>query len=312
MGRRAELFIRELSDGEAEHLLKLCRRSRDPVVQHRAMLLFASYQGQSVSEIARLHRASATHVAELIHAFDEEGFACLDPRWGGARPRRIVADQRAAIVKVALARPADLGEPFTSPSLSKLRAHLLRAKVVPTISRSGLWRILREHGIRFLHHKTRKSSPDPDFEAKKNRVLDLYAHPPKGSRVLCLDEFGPLNLQLRLGHGWQRSGHPDRFRATYTRTAGVRQLLAAGTRPVSGTQARQRPGPMDDRPVFSYWPSSWRTCLRSLSTWRVSLAISACCVSNCRASAARSARDGVGSVSVKTSTPPPSGPWRRR
>jgi hypothetical protein len=70
MGRRAELFICELSDGEAQHLLKLCRRSRDPVVQHRAMLLFASFQGQNVSEIARLPRASATHVAELIHAFD--------------------------------------------------------------------------------------------------------------------------------------------------------------------------------------------------------------------------------------------------
>jgi transposase len=227
MGRRAELFIRELSDGEAEHLLKLSRRSRDPVVQHRAMLLFASLQGQSVSEIARLHRASATHVAELIHAFDEEGFACLDPRWGGGRPCRIDREQRAAIVKVALARPADLGEPFTSWSLSKLRAHLLRATVVPTISRSQLWRILREHGIRFLHHKTWKTSPDPDFEAKKNRVLDLYAHPPKGSRVLCLDEFGPLNLQPHLGHGWHRSGHPARFRASDTRTAGVRQLLAA-------------------------------------------------------------------------------------
>ena len=45
MGRRPELFVRELSDGEAEHLLRLARRSRSPVVQHRAMLLFASFQG---------------------------------------------------------------------------------------------------------------------------------------------------------------------------------------------------------------------------------------------------------------------------
>jgi transposase len=98
MARRAELFIRELSDGEAAHLLKLARRSRNPTVQHRAMLLFASFQGQSVSQIALLHRASATHVAELIHAFNAEGFACLDPRPGGGRPRRIDPDQRAGIV----------------------------------------------------------------------------------------------------------------------------------------------------------------------------------------------------------------------
>lgn len=227
MARRPELFIRDLSDGEAEHLLRLARRGRNPITQHRAMLLFASFQGQSVPEIARLHRASATHVAELIHAFNERGFLALDPRKGGGRPIRIDEAQRAAIVKVALARPWDLGAPFTDWSLIKLHRHLLRERVVPTISRSQLWRILRAHGIRFQHHKTWKASPDPDFEAKKNRILDLYAHPPEGARVLCLDEFGPLNLQPRPGRGWHPSRHPARVRATYRRTAGVRHLLAA-------------------------------------------------------------------------------------
>jgi len=227
MARRPELFIRELSDGEAQHLLTLARRSRNPVTQHRAMLLFASFQGQSVSQIALMHRASATHTAALIHAFNDQGFAALDPRHGEGRPRRIDPDQRAAIVKVALARPMDLGEPFSSWSLTKLCAHVVQHRLVPTISRSQLWRILQVHGVRFAHHKTWKASPDPDFEVKKNRVLDLYAHPPAGSRVLCLDEFGPLNLQPRLGRGWHPTGKPRRFRATYTRTAGVHHLLAA-------------------------------------------------------------------------------------
>ena len=84
MARRPELFVRELSDGEAAHLLKLARRSRNPTVHHRATLLFASFQRQSVSQIAQMFQASATHVAELIHAFNAEGFACLDPLRGGA------------------------------------------------------------------------------------------------------------------------------------------------------------------------------------------------------------------------------------
>ena len=86
MGRRAELFVRELSDEEAAHLLKLAWRTKNPTVQHRGMLLFASFQGQSVTQIAELHRASATHVAELIHAFNAERFAALDPRPGGGVP----------------------------------------------------------------------------------------------------------------------------------------------------------------------------------------------------------------------------------
>ena len=53
MARRAELFVRELTDEEAAHLLKQARRGKNAVVRHRAMLLFASFQGQSVTQIAR-------------------------------------------------------------------------------------------------------------------------------------------------------------------------------------------------------------------------------------------------------------------
>ena len=84
---------------------------------------------------------------------------------------------------MALARPADRSEPFTRWSLTKLRAHLVRTRVVAAISRSQLWRILHEAGVRFTHHKTWKASPDPEFETKKNRILDLYlAQPERSSR----------------------------------------------------------------------------------------------------------------------------------
>jgi transposase len=66
------------------------------------MLLFASFQGQSVSQISSMFQASATHVAALIHAFNEQGSPGLDPRWGGGRPRRIDLDARTEIAKVAL------------------------------------------------------------------------------------------------------------------------------------------------------------------------------------------------------------------
>ena len=131
MARRAELFVRALSDEEAARLLNKVRRGKNAVVRHRAMLLFASFQGQSLGQISLMFQASATHVAALIHAFNEQGFPALDPRWGGGRPRRIDLDERTEIVKVALARPADRGEPFTRWSLTKLRAHLLRSRIVP-------------------------------------------------------------------------------------------------------------------------------------------------------------------------------------
>ncbi len=65
----------------------------------------------------------------------------------------------------------------------------------------------------------------PEFTAKMNRVLDLYDHRPADGRVICVDEFGPLNLQPRAGRGWFPRRHPRRLRATYRRTQGVRHLL---------------------------------------------------------------------------------------
>jgi hypothetical protein len=58
MARRAELFVRELTDPEAAHLLRQARRGKNAVVRHRAMLLFASFQGQSVTGIALMFEAS--------------------------------------------------------------------------------------------------------------------------------------------------------------------------------------------------------------------------------------------------------------
>jgi hypothetical protein len=115
--------------------------------------------------------------------------------------------------------------------------------VVDDISHEGLRLLLREEGVSFQAVKTWKTSTDPDYEAKKNRVLELYAiadgttepGPGDPSVVICMDEFGPLNLQPHPGKQWaQRAsgeGSQDaprrrRRRATYKRPHGVRHLMA--------------------------------------------------------------------------------------
>jgi transposase len=134
--------------------------------------------------------------------------------------------------------------PFSTWSLAKLADFLVAEGVVDDISHEGLRVLLREEGVSFQAIKTFKVSNDPDFEAKKNRVLELYdiadrkAKPGRGDPtvVFCMDEFGPLNLQPHPGRQWAAVGgkhrDPDRpprrrRRATYKRPHGVRHLLAA-------------------------------------------------------------------------------------
>lgn len=45
--------------------------------------------------------------------------------------------------------------------------------------------------------------------------------------MICVDEFGPVELRPIHGHTWNKAGHPSRLRATYNRHHGVRHYLSA-------------------------------------------------------------------------------------
>jgi hypothetical protein len=123
--------------------------------------------------------------------------------------------------------PRFLGRPFSGWSLSKLRDYLIEVGHVETISIETVRRILHERGVTWQTSKTWKASNDPDFTTKMRAILDLYDHPPAGGRTVCVDEFGPLNLQPRPGKAWKPQGQPVRLRATYHRDLGVRHMIAS-------------------------------------------------------------------------------------
>lgn len=227
MGRPPEVFVRPVTMTEGRRLQRIGRTARDPVKLRRAIVVLMSAQGQSVPDIAHLLDCSQEYVRGVIRAFNDTGFAALDPKWSGGRPRTISERTRRRICLTARCRPRDLGLPYAAWSLSKLAEYLAAAGVVTCISRESIRQILRTAGVSWQASKTWKASADPDFITKMRAVLDLYDHPPADGRVLCADEFGPLNLQPRPGRGWAPVRHPVRLRATYHRTGGVRHMLAA-------------------------------------------------------------------------------------
>lgn len=58
-------------------------------------------------------------------------------------------------------------------------------------------------------------------------ILTLYDDPPADGHVVCVDEFGPLNLQPHPGRGWFPQQGPARLRATYSRHGGVWHMFGA-------------------------------------------------------------------------------------
>ncbi len=244
---RERLRVREISNDEGNRLLKIVRRSSGSVVTwRRAQMVLLSAQGMDVEQISKVAFTSPDRVRDVINNFNDDGFDSLYPRYSGGRPPTFTLPQRQQVKRLALSRPADHGLPFSTWSLTKLAEFLVAEGVVDDISHEGLRDLLHKEGVSFQVIKTFKQSNDPDFEAKKNRVLELYdiadnkAKPGPGDPtvVVCLDEFGPLNLLPRPGRQWApvaskkdkdstASPRRRRRRATYTRTQGVRHLFAA-------------------------------------------------------------------------------------
>ena len=236
--------VREIGDDEGRRLVRIVRRGTGSVVTwRRAQVILLSAQGMPVARIAEVAFTSADRVRDVIHNFNADGFDSLYPRYAGGRPKTFTLPERREIKKIAVSAPANHGLPFSTWSLSKLADFLVAEGVVDDISHEGLRVLLRQEGVSFQKVKTWKASHDPDYAAKKARIEHLYAiadgevapGPGDPGVVVCVDEFGPLNLQPRPGHQWAAVGgrHKDpgreprpRLRATYHRHGGVRHLFA--------------------------------------------------------------------------------------
>ena len=233
----ARVELRPITNEEGNRLLRIIRRSSGSVVTwRRAQIVLLAAQQMPAARIAGVVFSDPDTVREVIHNFNRDGFDALYPRYRGGRPRSFTLPERQQIKQIALAIPIDLGQPFATWSLAKLADYLVAEGVVTDISHEGLRQLLRAEHVSFQALRTWKRSNDPDFEQKKNRILELYAIADglaKPSRddpnvVVCLGGFGPLNLQPQPGgKTWAPRAKPRRIRATYTRPHGGRHLLCA-------------------------------------------------------------------------------------
>jgi len=254
-------------------------------------MVLLSAQAMDVSQIAQVTLISPDRIRDVLHNFNLDRFDSLYPRYRGGRPPTFTLAQRRRIKQLALSRPVDHDLPFSTWSLAKLAEFLVAEGVVDDISHEGLRVLLRQEGVSFQRLKTWKQSSDPDFEAKKNRILHLYGlmdgtsdvQPGDPEVVICIDEFGPLNLQPHPGRQWT------------TRAGGGRDLVAGDARP---TPARTACGT-----CWPPTPSHATSCMGTSS--RASAVESSWC--SC-AMCARCTRPECGSAWCWTTTAPPVDP----
>ena len=179
VSKRAKL---EIPKEEMDYLTQ-CSRSRTEgaAMVHRAKILLAYHQGESISRIARETRTNRPKVERTVQKALEYGVrsALKDlPRRG--RSSRISAEAKAWLVSIACTKPKDLGyaaETWTTRELARYvrrdclksghpsLSHLSRGTVSKILTRSEV----KPHRIQYYLERR-----DPEFDLKMAQVLLTY------------------------------------------------------------------------------------------------------------------------------------------
>ena len=220
--------VRPLRPYEKIKLQRLKKQRRNTVNSRNARIIMIAVGHRRNRLIAEMAGCSVQWVRQIIHRFNDYGIDGVTwyPWFQTRSPRKFIVGVREQIAEIALSSPISLIG-MKQWSLPKLRQYLIEQKIVAHISIRWLGEILHRYKVRLRRTKTWKESTDPLFAEKYRAIRRLYRHRPANGRRLCIDEFGPLNLQPRHGHCYQGPNkHVDRLRATYSRKSGIQHFLA--------------------------------------------------------------------------------------
>jgi hypothetical protein len=228
-------------------------------------MVLLSAQGMDVATIAKVAFTSEDRVRDVIHNFNADGFSSLYPKYKGGRPPKFTLGQRREIKKIAKSRPAEHDLPFPPEACRSWRNFWWPRGWSTTSAMRACGSCSARKASPFNGCKPGRPPPTRTTRSRRPRVEHLYAianrevipEPGEPEVIFCVDEFGPLNLQPHPGRQWaavsDKNKEPGRWprprwRATYTRTAGVRHLFAAyelgEDKAVRAHQATQEPGPV--------------------------------------------------------------------
>jgi len=170
-----------LADDERGQLQRWARRrSSAQALALRSRIVLGCADGLDNKQVAAREQVTQQTVGKWRARFVEFRLEGLtdEPRPG--RPPSITAEQVEDVIVATLeATPANA-------------THWSRAKMAERsgLSKSSIGRIWRAFEIKPHRAETFKLSNDPLFVDKVFDVVGLYANPPEGAIVLCVDELG--------------------------------------------------------------------------------------------------------------------------
>jgi transposase len=192
-----------LSGGEQAVLAARARSVRGPYRDRlRARIVLAAAAGQANAAIARQLGVCTDTVRKWRRRFAAGRLPGLTDAPRGGRPPVYTAADRAEVIALACALPAESGVPLSRWSGPDL-AREVSARRGIAVSASTVRRWLARDALKPWQHRSWISVRDPQFAARASQVLDLYAGTwdgrplGAGDYVICADEKTSIQARCR-------------------------------------------------------------------------------------------------------------------
>jgi transposase len=140
------LTVRPPTAQQLQRIHRCLESPLQPWQRRRAEALLLVAAGHPAIFIAHLLDAHVNTIYGDFQAFARHGLRCLLPTRRPGAPARLTTAQLKAIWRLAERSPLAVGLPFARWSLAKLRAYLIRQRLVKAISREHLRRVLKKGG----------------------------------------------------------------------------------------------------------------------------------------------------------------------
>ena len=167
------VFVRKLKKAERSELSRLLHSREDGRVVRRAQMILQSSQGIKVPAIASAWDTTIQTVLKTIHRFNAEGLVSLADKPRSGRPTK-ATDQYVEVLKEAVQKsPRDLGYPFSSWTLERLREHVGHQTGV-LLNPRYLSSLMGKHGIVYRRPKHLMTHlRDPQEYDEKKAILEF-------------------------------------------------------------------------------------------------------------------------------------------
>ncbi|WP_406016771.1 IS630 family transposase [Streptomyces sp. NBC_00984] len=150
-------------------------RKTEYQARQRASIVLLAARGRSNARIAHETGLHLDTVRVWRGRFAHGGLPALADRKRSGRPAHFTPVQVAEAKALACQLPAETGVPLSQWSCPELAAELTTSGITDTVSASTVRRWLREDALKPWQYRSWIFIRDPDFRAKAQRVLDLYA-----------------------------------------------------------------------------------------------------------------------------------------